>query len=57
MFNSVLTLKKAGRLTCAWLPTGDPRQPLACVWTADSRNVAKAASSTKTDSGRMLVCA
>ena len=57
MSNNVLTLKKTGRLTCAWLPTGDPRQPLACVWTADSRNVAKAASSTKTDSGRMLVCA
>jgi hypothetical protein len=57
MFNNVLTFKKAGRLTCAWLPTGDPRHPLTCIWTVDPRSAAKAASSTTTDSGRMLVCA
>jgi hypothetical protein len=57
MSNKVLALKNAGRLTCAWLPTGDPRHPLTCVWTVDSRSAAKAASSTKTDSGRMLACA
>ena len=57
MSNKVLALKNAGRLTCAWLPTGDPRHPLTCVLTVDSRSAAKAASSTKTDSGRMLACA
>jgi hypothetical protein len=23
---------KANRLTCIWIETGDPGQPLACVW-------------------------
>ena len=67
MFNSVLTLKKAGRLTCAWLPTGDPRQPLACVWTvarqfrpasAAQSDVANLGQSpARNQAGRACLCA
>ncbi len=32
MNNNILTLQKTTRLTCAWVPTGNPRNPLACVW-------------------------
>jgi hypothetical protein len=33
MKNIVRTTPKTGRMTCAWVPTGNPRTPLACVWT------------------------
>jgi hypothetical protein len=28
----LLSIRPAGRLTCVWLPTNDPRSPLTCVW-------------------------
>jgi hypothetical protein len=30
--STLVTIQKTGRLTCAWVPTGDPKSPLACVW-------------------------
>lgn len=33
MNNILLMTRKTARMTCAWVPTGDPRTPLACVWT------------------------
>lgn len=58
MFNTILTLQKPDRLTCAWVPTGNPRNPLACVW-ADTaaRKSSKAAASSNSNSGRMPLCA
>jgi hypothetical protein len=32
MNNTLLTTRKTGRMTCVWVPTGNPRTPLACVW-------------------------
>ena len=58
MTNRILTLQKAGRLTCAWVPTGNPRNPLACVWAETAaRKSAKAAPSSNVNSGRMPRCA
>jgi hypothetical protein len=58
MTNRILTLQKAGRLTCAWVPTGNPRNPLACVWAETAVRVsAKAAPSSNDNSGRMPRCA
>jgi hypothetical protein len=58
MTNNILTLQSAGRLTCAWVPTGNPRNPLACVWAETAaRKSAKAAPSPNIDSGRMRLCA
>ena len=57
MTNKILTLQKAG-LTCAWVPTGNPRNPLACVWAETAaRKSAQAAPSSNIDSGRMPLCA
>jgi hypothetical protein len=28
----LLSIRPAGRLTCLWLPSNDPRSPLTCVW-------------------------
>jgi hypothetical protein len=53
MTNKILSLRKAGRLTCTWVATGNPRNPLACVWAqADVRSAAKT-TSPKDDSGRL----
>jgi len=48
---------RAGRLTCHWVPTGDPKMPLTCVWiqTSASRTVSTASSADET--GRMHLCA
>jgi hypothetical protein len=58
MTNKILTLRKAGRLTCTWVPTGNPRNPLACAWVeTDARKSAKAAPSSNAISGRIAQCA
>jgi hypothetical protein len=60
MTNNILSLRKAGRLTCTWVRTGDARNPLVCVWTdgkARSVGTSKEASSPKITSGRMQRCA
>jgi hypothetical protein len=44
-------------LACRWMPTGDPRMPLACVWIeAKAPQTPKTASSTNAP-GRMHLCA
>ena len=60
MTNNILSLQKAGRLTCTWVGTGDPRNPLTCVWTdGKARSDRKEASSSSPNntSGRMQRCA
>ena len=57
MFN-IFTLPKTGRLTCAWVPTGNPRNPLACIWVETSaRKSSKEVSSSNDESGRLPLCA
>lgn len=58
MYNDILILQMPGRLTCAWVPTGNPRNPLACVWVeTNARKNSKEASFTNDESGRMRLCA
>ena len=58
MTNNILTLQRAGRLTCVWVPTGNPQHPLACVWVeAKARSASTAASLPKNESGRVPLCA
>jgi hypothetical protein len=58
MFNNILILQMPVRLTCAWVPTGNLRNPLACIWAeATTRGAFKEASSSKANSGRMPLCA
>jgi hypothetical protein len=54
MTKNILTLRKTGRLVCAWVATGNPRTPLACVWAqASARGAAKTSASPNDDSGRL----
>jgi hypothetical protein len=58
MFNNILTLQRPIRLTCFWVHTGNPRNPLACVWVdSNARNNCKEASSSNNESGGMQLCA
>jgi hypothetical protein len=58
MTSNILTLQKTGRLTCAWVSTGNPHNPLACVWAeTTARKSSKAAPSSNANSGRMPLCA
>ena len=61
MTNKILTLRKAGRLTCTWVPTGNPRTPLACVWIDTAGTSARTSSpeavSSNANSGRLPLCA
>jgi hypothetical protein len=59
MNNILLTIRKTGRMTCAWVPTGNPRTPLACVWkdTESSLAVSTVQSAPTDEAGGMRLCA
>jgi hypothetical protein len=59
MNSKLLSIRKTGRLTCAWVPTGDIQTPLACVWVeAETARTASARSSASNDElGGQRLCA
>jgi hypothetical protein len=32
MNNTLFAIRNRGRMRCAWIPSGDSRSPLICVW-------------------------
>jgi hypothetical protein len=59
MNNILLTTRMTGRMTCAWVPTGNPRTPLACVWkdAESSLTASKVESSPTDEAGGIHLCA
>ena len=58
MCNNILAFQKLLGLTCFWVRTGNPRNPLACVWAETKpRSNYKEASSSNNESGGMQLCA
>ena len=59
MNNILLTTRKTGRITCNWVPTGDPRTPLACVWTDAEPSLATSTAefSSTDEAGGLRLCA
>jgi hypothetical protein len=59
MNNILLTTRKTGRMTCAWVPTGNPKMPLTCVWIDAEPSLAPSTSqSSPTDeAGGLRLCA
>ena len=49
--------QRTGWLTCNWVPTGDPKMPLACVWTGTNASRAASTASSTEEYGRMQECA
>lgn len=57
MMNHVFLMQRAGRLTCKWVDTGDPKMPLACIW-AGSKTAQPATNvPSADDNGRLTRCA
>jgi hypothetical protein len=51
-------IRNPGQLTCAWVPTGDARTPLACVWKEAAASLGPTGqSSPEDDIGRIRLCA
>jgi hypothetical protein len=50
MMNKLYLVQKTDRLTCNWVHTGDPKMPLACIWT-----VSKAAPRQNAIRGRKCI--
>ena len=61
MMNKLYLIQTRVRLTCAWVATGNPKMPLACVWTGSkAAQAARVASSTDEaghEAGRIHLCA
>jgi hypothetical protein len=61
MMNKLHLIRKTVRLNCTWVPTGDPKTPLACVWTETRAAQAAPAASSVDEAGhgagRIHLCA
>jgi hypothetical protein len=57
MKNTLHLVQDTFHLTCKWVPTGDERKPLACVWTEPKNAQAAITSSSNDEAGRMPQCA
>ena len=55
--NSVFFMQRAGRLTCNWVQTGDPKNPLACVWARSKTTQPALNVPSADDNGRLNWCA
>lgn len=65
MMNQIYLIRKTQRLSCIWVPTGDIKRPLACVW-LETKVETKAQQAVRTEystdeaeqeTGRMHLCA
>jgi hypothetical protein len=59
MSKALYTFQKVNSITCVWIRTGDPRQPLVCLWVdANPRNPnAVRAASAETGVEEVRLCA
>jgi hypothetical protein len=59
MNNKLLTIRKTAGVTCAWVPTGDIRTPLSCVWVDAAASPKTSAATFAADdaSGGHRLCA
>jgi len=54
--NLYLVQNTAG-LSCIWLPTGDRKNPLTCVWVESKPQQALSTAESRTEAGRIPLCA
>ena len=61
MMNQIYLIRKTQRLSCIWVPTGDIKRPLACVWLETKAQQAVrteySADEAEQETGRMHLCA
>jgi hypothetical protein len=58
MNNTLFAIRNPARMICAWIPTGDSKTPLFCVWLdADDPRAASPMSSLDKEPSGMRLCA
>jgi hypothetical protein len=57
MINKLHLVQKTVLLTCTWVPTGDPRMPIACVWMESKASQANPDAFSTDGTRRMHLCA
>lgn len=57
MNNNLHLIQKSTPLSCTWIPTGDIKRPLACVWSGSKTSLAAPVEPSKIEAGRMHLCA
>lgn len=57
MKNQLYMVSKTVRLACVWMPTGNAKRPLACVWVEAVAPCAVAAPSADSEAGGLRLCA
>jgi hypothetical protein len=57
MYNKLQLIRKTPRLICSWLPTGDAKKPLACVWAESETAQPLFAASSKDEPLGVRLCA
>jgi hypothetical protein len=57
MKNNLIVIQNSSNLTCLWVPTGNSRNPLACVWVEERQPKAGTNVCVSIDEGRMHRCA
>ena len=48
-FSTLPTIRTSQRLICVWVPTGNPRMPLTCVWLEDAPSPEDSAADEEAD--------
>jgi hypothetical protein len=56
MTNIIRNHRIADALDCVWIQTGNPRQPLACVWMENEAVLFRHARETRTQSEGERAC-
>lgn len=57
MKNKLHLVQNSVFLACKWVPTGDPKMPLACVWAGSNTPRAGSTASSSDEGGRLPQCA
>ena len=61
MMKKLYLIRQTARLSCTWVPTGDAKRPLACVWVETKApkavNTASSTDDAAQEAGRMHLCA
>ena len=57
MTDKLYLIRPTGRLNCKWVLTGDPRLPLACIWSEPRNAQPVTATSSRDETGGIHQCA
>lgn len=57
MKNNLHLIRKTLRLSCTWIPTGNLKRPLACVWVEAGAPRAASTATADSEAGGLCLCA